>query len=221
MHKLRVNFVMSLRSFRTEGCILLQASCCVWLILIGSLVEGGREHSRTKRYLVFPRGGSFKIVIGIGIPVKLGTMQSMAIGWNFQAQYMLPQNITQLQSYPPVVGRRKRDGEKNDRELFYTALEKILDSEGYNGRQCIVQGICDTALATFHHDENGLYGELLHILFSPNYGYDDTTPDIDAVYLDAQQAGRYGVDCKTLFPDCNMRRSFLDLFSVLGNAVSV
>ncbi|CAH2004315.1 unnamed protein product [Acanthoscelides obtectus] len=183
MHKLRVNFVMSLRSFRTEGCILLQASCCVWLILIGSLVEGGREHSRTKRYLVFPRGGSFKIVIGIGIPVKLGTMQSMAIGWNFQAQYMLPQNITQLQSYPPVVGRRKRDGEKNDRELFYTALEKILDR--------------------------------------PNYGYDDTTPDIDAVYLGAQQAGRYGVDCKTLFPDCNMRRSFLDLFSVLVNAVSV
>lgn len=72
------------------------------------------------------------MVIGIGTPVKIGTKQSLAIGWNFQAQYNLPQNITELKQYPPnYVNRRsisKRESPVSDRVIVYHALEEILNA---------------------------------------------------------------------------------------------
>lgn len=72
-----------------------------------------------------------QLVIGIGIPIKLGTKQSLAVGWNFQAQYNLPTNITQLQEFPPdYVNSKsisKRESPAGDRMVIYTALEEILN----------------------------------------------------------------------------------------------
>lgn len=69
------------------------------------------------------------MVIGIGIPIKLGTKQSMAVGWNFQAQYALPQNITYLEQYPPDYDRSisKRETTVSDRRVLYDAVEGILE----------------------------------------------------------------------------------------------
>lgn len=53
----------------------------------------------------------------------------MAVGWNFQAQYAVPQNISFLQQYPPTYGK-KRDIHPeypSDRRVVYDALEGILD----------------------------------------------------------------------------------------------
>lgn len=70
-------------------------------------------------------------MIGIAIPVKLGSRQSMAIGWNFQYQYTEAQNASQVETYPPIVSRSrdKRDetSVKNDRELAYLAIESMLE----------------------------------------------------------------------------------------------
>ncbi|KAJ8977384.1 hypothetical protein NQ317_001985 [Molorchus minor] len=73
---------------------------------------------------------ALELVLGFGIPVKLGTKQSMAVGWNFQFQYADPTNITALRDYPPVVSsrsREKREIQKSDRSLFYKGLENILN----------------------------------------------------------------------------------------------
>lgn len=71
------------------------------------------------------------MVIGIGVPVKLGSRQSLAIGWNFQAQYNVPRNISELQQYPPnyVNGRdiSKRESPVSERVVVYHALEEILN----------------------------------------------------------------------------------------------
>lgn len=67
------------------------------------------------------------------MPIPLGIKQSMAIGWNLQWQYPCATNITQLQSYPPVVGksRDKRNIENedrpSDRALAYKGFEDILE----------------------------------------------------------------------------------------------
>lgn len=117
--------------------------------------SGNSECSgRSKRFVVFPFGGTFKVtvnyervsaqwiyvvldpmpqlVIGIGIPVKLGSRQSMAIGWNFQYQYATAQNVTQLETYPPIISSRSRDkreerGPISDRELAYSGVESLLN----------------------------------------------------------------------------------------------
>lgn len=125
------------------------------LILMESGNSAAEERSgRNKRFVVFPFGGTFKVtvnykragtqwiyvvldptpqlVIGIGIPVKLGSRQSMAIGWNFQYQYATAQNVTQLETYPPIISSRSRDkreerGPISDRELAYSGVESLLN----------------------------------------------------------------------------------------------
>uniref|UniRef100_A0A6P7G1X2 Uncharacterized protein LOC114336716 n=1 Tax=Diabrotica virgifera virgifera TaxID=50390 RepID=A0A6P7G1X2_DIAVI len=183
-----------------------------------------KHKHRSKRYLVYPYGGSFKIVIGIGIPVKLGSKQSMAIGWNLQMQYAVAQNITQLQSYPPMYsGKRSVDfppDAKSDRVIFYTAFEELFDSEGLNGRQCLLRSICENAMDSLAHEANGLYGKLFNIVLTPNYGDGEVSPDLDPSYLDAQKAGEYGVECQTLYPSCALKDGLLNLFSILDNTLS-
>lgn len=74
-----------------------------------------------------------QLVIGIGIPVKLGSRQSMAVGWNFQFQYATAQNVTQLETYPPIVSaarsRDKREERRpiSDREVAYSGVESLLN----------------------------------------------------------------------------------------------
>lgn len=57
----------------------------------------------------------------------------MAIGWNFQAQYSVPTNITQLEQYPPdydtrrLVNKRELPDTQSDRLVVYQALEQILN----------------------------------------------------------------------------------------------
>ncbi|KAJ8926595.1 hypothetical protein NQ314_021021 [Rhamnusium bicolor] len=70
------------------------------------------------------------LVVGIAVPVKLGSRQSMVVAWNFQFQYPAPTNITQLQNYPPVVSSRSREEreiQKSDRSLFYEGIEGVLN----------------------------------------------------------------------------------------------
>ncbi|KAJ8921367.1 hypothetical protein NQ315_002982 [Exocentrus adspersus] len=208
----------------------------IWLILIilGTARQVTLEKvlQRNRRYLVFPNGGTFKLVIGIAIPVKLGPMQTMAVGWNFQYQYAAPTNITQLRNYPPIVSGRARDKredretqenkeeeQKSDRALFYSGIESVLNNEGIDGRACILRSICENAVDSAFHEANGLYGHLLHIALTPSYGDGETDPDLDPVYLEAQKAGEYGVECDSLYSDCNYGNGLLDLFSVVENDI--
>lgn len=68
-------------------------------------------------------------MIAIAIPVKLGSKQSMACGWNLQFQYAEATNITQLQVYPPIIAksRERRSNYISDRRLAYLTIENMID----------------------------------------------------------------------------------------------
>lgn len=63
--------------------------------------------------------------------MKLGSKQSMAVGWNLQYQYSEAQNVTQLETYPPIVSRsrEKRDQSHSlsDRAIAYIGIESVLE----------------------------------------------------------------------------------------------
>ncbi|KAK4881413.1 hypothetical protein RN001_004732 [Aquatica leii] len=162
-------------------------------------------------------GGLFKLVIGVAIPVQLGLKQSMAYGLNFQFQYVGAQNHSQLEVYPPIIKRNrdKRQIQTNDRALTYAALESLMDRYEINGRSCMLRSICDNALESLHNKENGLYGQLMNILLTPNYGNGNVHTSLDPTYLDAQKAGEYGVNCVSLYPQCPYGHGILDIISTL------
>ncbi|KAF5299303.1 hypothetical protein FQA39_LY02476 [Lamprigera yunnana] len=157
------------------------------------------------------------LVLGVAIPVQLGLKQSMAYGLNFQFQYIGAQNYSQLQVYPPIISRnRERRQEKyNDRTVTYAALESLMEEFKINGKTCLLRSICDNAMESLHTKENGLYGQIIHILLTPNYGNEEAATNLDSSYLDAQKAGEYGVDCISLYPSCPYGHGILDIISTL------
>nr|XP_022900565.1 uncharacterized protein LOC111413724 [Onthophagus taurus] len=144
----------------------------IFLIIRVNGEESNKLLTRSKRYLVYPLGGQVKIVVGVSWPVPLGLKQSMACALNLQFQYPQAQNITQLQTWPPIITRsqEKRSLEKgdriSDRMAAYLGLESILDKYGFDGHQCLLRSICDNAVHPLNHNANGLYGRLLHIFLS-------------------------------------------------------
>lgn len=54
---------------------------------------------------------------------------------------------------------------------------------------------------------------------SPTHGNGVAEADLDPVYLEAQKAGEYGVECESLYANCEMDSGFLGLFSILENKI--
>jgi hypothetical protein len=63
--------------------------------------------------------------VGIGIPVGL-TNRRLTLGINFQFQYMLPGNITELRQYPEIATTRKLR-EAVNRGTTYEALQIVME----------------------------------------------------------------------------------------------
>lgn len=65
------------------------------------------------------------------MPIEIGRRQSLSIGWNFQFIYQVATNITQLETYPPILSSKslksKRSFPISDRATIYKALENILN----------------------------------------------------------------------------------------------
>lgn len=70
-----------------------------------------------------------QLVIGVVVPVQLGLKQNMVYALNFQYQYMMAQNRSQLEIYPPIISksRERRQVSVNDRALVYLGLESLMD----------------------------------------------------------------------------------------------
>ncbi|XP_077290261.1 HDC15381 [Arctopsyche grandis] len=178
-------------------------------------------HHREKRNLplVFPLGGTFKLLLGWAIPIKNPANVSLVFGFNFQFQYPVPPNITFFDKYFPYVNvaRRKRDVEtdlvqyEQERRVLYHSLENSMNHMGINGTQCMLRTICEASEAPIHHD--GYFGELLHHILSPRYDEFSDNSLID--YGAARKAGENFYDCKRLYPHCPNGHGLFDLISVL------
>ncbi|XP_069360478.1 uncharacterized protein [Maniola hyperantus] len=97
---------------------------------------------------------------------------------------------------------------------FYKIIEHMIQRYGYSGRPCLLRTICEAAEVPFTY-ENGLLGEIGHILFTPSTTKDVLSHHTDNEYHAAERLGRdIGMDCETLFPECES--SILDTFTGIG-----
>ncbi|XP_055633949.1 uncharacterized protein LOC129774255 [Toxorhynchites rutilus septentrionalis] len=156
----------------------------------------GSDHSRQKRFLLFPRAAPARhqLVAGFGIPVDV-TLESITVGYVFKAVYLLPWNsshwvpqflrrdedllfqqqqqqqrnfveLSNNQQYDTTYENNTREADRS-RWTVYKMLEAIVNQKGYDGRNCLLRTICEAAEAKFSHT-SGILGELLHILFTPS-----------------------------------------------------
>ncbi|XP_076283262.1 uncharacterized protein LOC143210357 [Lasioglossum baleicum] len=173
------------------------------------------EQAREKRQLLYPPplvnpfGGTFKLLIGVAVPVQIPG-RTLVYGQNIQFQYSLPDNATFFTNFFEGLSRRRRNAGWNERAAVYDILKSELDRKGIDGKSCLKRDICEAA-ATPLKDE-GLIGELLHLLFSPD---DGNVLDMDQEYLDATAAGRRHENCSTIYSLCPDGLGILDRISTV------
>lgn len=104
----------------------------------------------------------FQIYLAIALPVDLPSYE-ISLSYNFEANYLLPTNATELALGPQYTEIRKaRD---ITRKRVYSLIEDRLESEGLIGQACLLRTICETSASPiFGH--NGLVGDLIHIIFT-------------------------------------------------------
>ncbi|XP_062560730.1 uncharacterized protein LOC134225012 [Armigeres subalbatus] len=165
--------------------------------------------SRQKRFLSFPvSGGLLKTIVGVAIPVAFNHKLKRGLngGVNLQANYRLLQDIIWPVPEDYFKVRLNNDFEDNSRPQLYRVLENLLDSQGKNGRKCIMRTICDLADAPLAH--NGLLGELIDLVFTPS-----EEDKLDEEYHMARKYGANGVSCSAMYKECPHGHGLLDTLS--------
>ncbi|XP_072938503.1 uncharacterized protein [Epargyreus clarus] len=189
-------------------------------------VQDSEQDLRVKRQinalpLVYPYGATYKLLLGFTLPVP----ENLIFLINFQYQYLQFQNISELSQYYFIkeVDRVKRDADlearKNERLAFYRSMAEIMNSKGMNGFECVLRAICEAT--QYPVIEEGLVGELIHILLTPDYGrtpFDAEDPHVKedmAVYQDAAVAGRQMFNCAAVYSGCPEGQGLMELISYL------
>ncbi|XP_023936374.2 uncharacterized protein LOC112044686 [Bicyclus anynana] len=175
--------------------------------------------------LVYPYGGTYKLLIGFALPVPSEDHINLLFACNFQYQYLQFQNITELSRYYFIntVSREQRDAElvsrRDERIVFYRAMAELLEMKGMNGQDCVLRAICEAAQYPVH--EEALVGEVLHILLTPDYGhssFEELEPEWQeamSTYNDAATAGRQMFDCGYIYSGCPQEQAILDIITTL------
>ncbi|XP_012529567.1 uncharacterized protein LOC105832833 [Monomorium pharaonis] len=157
--------------------------------------------------IVYPYGGTFKLIVGFAVPVQLSG-RILVYGQNLQFQYLLPQNATLFTEFFASSSRRRRESVSwNERMTIYRLLEEEFERRGINGRECMKKSICETATTPL--EDEGLVGELFHLLLTPRKS---DTP-LESEYLQALEFGRGYQDCSRIYRSCLPGQGILDQIS--------
>ncbi|KAJ8714695.1 hypothetical protein PYW07_002920 [Mythimna separata] len=152
---------------------------------------------RRKRSLVYSEGG---VLITDTVTEK----EDLSLDEAIKKQEMIDQNALEEEEEPQRMNRWD----------FYKVIERMVERYGYSGRPCLLRTICEAAEVPFTH-ENGLLGEIGHILFTPSTTKDTLSHHTDNEYHAAERLGReVGVSCENLFPECE--GSVLSTFTHIG-----
>ncbi|XP_043476688.1 uncharacterized protein LOC122507828 [Leptopilina heterotoma] len=124
--------------------------------------------SRQIRSIGFPEGSGMGIFFAVAIPIDIPD-KSVSVSFYFEANYELPsdKNASNLEEY---YNKKRRI----DRGLAYNILKRKFESVGFPGKACLLRLICEFAEKPIH--ENGLIGDILHILFTFYMGAMGTIP---------------------------------------------
>ncbi|KAJ6623920.1 hypothetical protein Bhyg_16363 [Pseudolycoriella hygida] len=121
----------------------------------------------------------------------------------------LPKKKKQKGKQTKRKGRPKKDSRKRrfiDRKIVFNVMENKLVSYGFS-KDCLLRAICEVALVEYGYN-NGIFGDIFHILFTPTSSQDD---EIDLKYYVAEYNGNAG-KCKMYETECP--KSILDFFTV-------
>ncbi|XP_055539409.1 uncharacterized protein LOC129726572 [Wyeomyia smithii] len=99
------------------------------------------------------------------------------------------------------------------RKNIYHAIEEHLIKNGFNGKKCILRAICDAAELPMA-ENNGLVGDLVHILLSPSTSEDEHLP---AEFYKAELLGLEG-RCQKYHKHC--KHDILELFSFIMEGIA-
>nr|KAF7412780.1 hypothetical protein H0235_012631 [Vespula pensylvanica] len=151
------------------------------------------------------------LVVGFAVPIKLAG-RILVYGQNFQFQYALPQNATFFSnlSQNRVFSRRRRHLDWYGRDLLFNTLEQNFQRNGLDGRECLKKSICEAVVDPLI--DEGLIGELLHLLLTPEHAEDPSFPED---FLQAAEVGKRNKDCSKIFSSCPDGQGFLDRISRL------
>uniref|UniRef100_A0A182P723 Uncharacterized protein n=1 Tax=Anopheles epiroticus TaxID=199890 RepID=A0A182P723_9DIPT len=170
---------------------------------------------RVKRLISFPiNGGLAKVILGFLAPVRFHhpLPRSLNLGINVQANYAINPDI--IFPRPESIFRNRQLEHYTDphsRQQLYSVLEKILRmvlGTDRRARECLLRTVCEVADTPLHH--NGLVGELLDVIFTPQ--------EIDALpsaYLLARRYGANGVNCLRVYSSCPWGMGVLDYVSTI------
>uniref|UniRef100_A0A182NFF5 Uncharacterized protein n=1 Tax=Anopheles dirus TaxID=7168 RepID=A0A182NFF5_9DIPT len=168
---------------------------------------------RAKRLINFPiNGGVAKVLLGFLSPVRFHhpLPRSLNLGINLQANYAISPNI--IFPHPESIFKNRNLAGYSDphsRQRVYATLERWLKmalGTGRRARGCLLRTVCEVADTPLHH--NGLVGELLDVIFTPQES-DALSPK----FLMARRYGANGVDCMRLYSACPLGMGLLDYVS--------
>ncbi|CAH2049133.1 unnamed protein product, partial [Iphiclides podalirius] len=153
---------------------------------------------RRKRSIMFSEGGMMN---------SIDTTKS-------SSQLSLEEAIKRQELIDQKHVEEEQEPQRMNRWDFYKILEHMAERYGYTGRPCLLRTICEAAEVPFTH-ENGLLGEIGHILFTPSTTNDPLSHHTDNEYHAAERLGREAEGyCERHFPECE--GSVLDTFSEIG-----
>ncbi|XP_058792696.1 uncharacterized protein LOC131665095 [Phymastichus coffea] len=166
--------------------------------------------------LVYPFGGTLKLLVGHAMPIALPG-RTLSYSQNLQFQFALPQNASFFADYftARTGARRRRQTELlHERATFYGYLQREVHRRGGPGKECVKRSICESAETPL--GDQGLVGEILQVLLTPDYGYEGQggARALDEDYLAAAQRGRRTGDCGRAY-DCPKGFGLLDHISRL------
>ncbi|KAL0821268.1 hypothetical protein ABMA28_005868 [Loxostege sticticalis] len=210
--------------------LLILCSVFITPVFLETFPARNKEDFRSKRQvnslpLIYPYGATYKFIVGLSTPVQNKDNVQFAFAANFQWQYTEFTNISQLSQYYFIktVSREQREADllhrRDERLTFYRSLTEMLTAKGMNGHDCVLRAICEAA--QYPVEEEGLVGEILHIILTPDYGrtpFDDEDPyweESMSEFTDAAIAGRQMFNCASIYEGCPEGQGVMELISVL------
>ncbi|XP_069694278.1 uncharacterized protein [Periplaneta americana] len=197
-----------------QRCVLMACCMTAWLFDETSsrsdVATANRmhrsSHSRKRRFLVYPEGGSYvELIMGFGLPI-LVQEQSLTMGTVVKLLYSVPTNSTHYTD--PAF--RERRAPRTSRWDIYSMLEATCDRLGLDGRACVLRAICEAADATLQY--NGLAGEIIHVLLTPSSTTEESRSYMDSEYHAAERLGKeISGSCHLLYSECGV--GLLDFIS--------
>nr|CAD7443230.1 unnamed protein product [Timema bartmani] len=163
--------------------------------------------SREVRGALFPESSSMGLYLAVAIPLDLPD-KDVSVSWNFEANYALPYNATEL-SYYGYARRQERSLRDFTRSNTYQMIRNKFESHGEDGESCLLRTICESSGAPLRG--TSFLGDILHVVFTPSSSNDEE--DLGPEYYLAERQGLNGEDCEMIYEDCSL--SLLELITNL------